>query len=254
MKLPAEKNDVIKTAKELDYTSNVRDNIILVTILIISSLVIYYIQYLVFSRPDETGFLLFQDLAFLPIQVAIITLIINKFINILENRKKKKKVNVLISTFFVETGTLIIKAFSEFNCNNKEICNILGTIDKKNKNQIKTLIKDVQYDIHVIPEKLEELDILLSENKSIMLGLLRDTNLLEHDSFTDMLWAVFHVADELQSRDSLRNLPCNEIDHLSNDILRAYSAMVLEWINYMNYLRDEYPFLYVLSVKKNPFC
>ena len=86
-----------------------------------------------------------------------------------------------------------------------------------------------------------------------MLGMLGNSNPLEHDSFTDMLWAVFHVADELQSRGNLRNLAQDDINHLSYDLLRAYSAMVLEWINYIYYLHDEYPFLYTLAIKKSPF-
>jgi len=30
-----------------------------------------------------------------------------------------------------------------------------------------------------------------------LLGLLGNPNLLEHDSFTDLLWAVFHLMEEL---------------------------------------------------------
>jgi hypothetical protein len=82
---------------------------------------------------------------------------------------------------------------------------------------------------------------------------MASTTLLEHDTFTDMLWAIFHVADELQSRDDLKTLPKSDLDHLSIDILRAYKLLILEWFDYIKYLNREYPFLYSLAIRKNPF-
>ena len=91
-------------------------------------------------------------------------------------------------------------------------------------------------------------------NKAFLLDLLENQNLLEHESFTDMLWAVFHVADELKSRGDLKSLSSVEVEHLSEDMVRAYTAMVMEWISYIIYLKDEYPFLYATAIRKNPFC
>lgn len=191
----------------------------------------------------------------MPIQVAIVTFIINRFLNIIEQRKKTKKINVIISTFFTEVGTSIMMVMSEFNRNNIDIYNAIRTdeLKKSNQNQIKKLVKAFKYDIYADPDKLNKLASLLADKKAFMLSLLENSNLLEHDSFTDMLWAVFHVGDELQSRGNLRDLSQNDIDHLSSDLLRAYSAIILEWVNYIFYLHDEYPFLYELAKKKNPF-
>lgn len=232
-----------------------KSNIILVVILTIFSFTIYFIQNLNFHRPEETFFYLLQDLAFVPIQVAIVTFIINRFLNIIEQRKKTKKINVIISTFFTEVGISIMTVMSEFNRNNIDICNVISTkeIKKSNQNQIRKLVKAFKYNIYADPDKLDKLALLLTDKKAFMLSLLENSNLMEHDSFTDMLWAVFHVTDELQSRGNLRNLSKEDINHLSSDLLRAFSAIVLEWIDYIFYLHDEYPFLYELAKKKNPF-
>jgi len=233
-----------------------RVNTILVGILTISSVVIYFIQYLIFHRVEDTFFYMFQDLAFIPIQVAIVTIVINRFLNIMEKRKKVKKVNVIISTFFVEVGTSIMAAMSVFNRHHNNFCETIDIkeLSRNKKNYIKKLVTELKYDIYADPDKLERLASIMAENKAYMLRMLENSNLLEHDSFTDMLWSVFHVADELQSRGNLKDLDKGDIDHLSNDLLRAYSAMVLEWINYITYLHDEYPFLYASAIKNNPFC
>lgn len=194
-----------------------------------------------------------QDLAFVPIQIVLVTIILNRFLSIIETRRRVKKINVIISSFFVEAGILIMTMMSEFNRNGYDLCRLLkiSQINKKNKLKVKKSVREFKFDIYADSEKLVELSSVLSKYKAFMINMLENPDLLEHESFTDMLWATFHVADELQTRD-LKTLTKIDIDHLTADIYRAYAAMVIEWINYMVYLYDEYPFLYDLALRKNP--
>jgi len=86
-----------------------------------------------------------------------------------------------------------------------------------------------------------------------VLGLLQNPNLLEHDEFTDLLWAVCHLTEELEAREILRDLPRYDLKHLEGDIQRAFSLLVREWLSYMQHLRRHYPYIYSLSVRTNPF-
>ncbi len=86
-----------------------------------------------------------------------------------------------------------------------------------------------------------------------MLILLENPNLLEHDDFTDLLWAVFHLTEELLKRDNLENLTAADYEHLSLDIERAYSRLVKEWLHYMQHLLENYPYLFSLAIRTNPF-
>lgn len=228
---------------------------IIIILLTIISAATYYVQYLIFHQEETTIFYLLQDLAFVPIQVVMVTLIINRFLNEMENRKKIKKINVIISTFFIEIGVPIITVISKFNRNNNEISKMINIKEMKSKKYDKFIreIKEFKFDVYADPAKLDDLYSILKNYKEHMLNLLANPNLLEHDSFTDMLWAVFHVIDELQERGEFDKQNKDDIDHLSNDILRAYTALIIEWISYMNYLQDEYPFLFTLALKKNPF-
>jgi hypothetical protein len=83
--------------------------------------------------------------------------------------------------------------------------------------------------------------------------MLGNPNLLEHDSFTDMVWAVFHLADELSARQSLSQLPHPDLNHLEGDMKRALRMMMLQWLSYMRHLQAEYPYLFSLEVRRNPF-
>lgn len=85
------------------------------------------------------------------------------------------------------------------------------------------------------------------------MDLLRNGNLLEHQRFTDMLWAVFHLTDELQRRGDLADLPEADLDHLTGDLRRAHQRLVLQWLAYMRHLKANYPYLFSLAIRTNPF-
>jgi hypothetical protein len=239
---------------------NRQENWILAILLTVSSVGIYLLQVIIFHRPVDTIFYLLQDLAFVPIEVALVTFIIHRFLNVREERKKTKKINVIISSFFTEVGTQLLEEMAAFNRNFPDICTIVRANELKKISEIQTrkAVKDFKYDLYADPQKLVRLREVFADKKTFLLSMLENSNLLEHDSFTDMLWAVFHVGDELQTRSDNGRTDFSQqtkadIDHLSNDLNRAFSAMVVEWINYFRYLHNEYPFLYELAKKKSPF-
>lgn len=235
--------------------SNLRDNVILFVTLTVSSVIIYFIQYAIFRDASSTFFYFLQDMAFLPFQALIVSLVINRFLNVTEKRRKIKKNNVAISTFFVETGVEIMMILSKFDKNHHKECEMLKlteVLDDKGK-AAKKIVEGFEYNFQVEPENLGELVAIMEKNKGFLLTLLENPNLHEHEAFTDMLWAVFHVADELKTRGDLKKISDEDASHIAFDLLRAYKAMVLEWIGYINYLNGEYPFLYKIAIQKNPF-
>lgn len=229
--------------------------ILLIIVLTITAVCIYLIQYALFHKPGETVYYLLQDLAFVPVQAIIVTLVLDKMINLVEKQNKLKKINVIISAFFSEAGTPILFAFAEQNENHHGFSELLSLSENTGRNPkiVKKSVDGLEYHIQVTPEKLEKLKGVLADKKSYLISLLENNNLMEHDTFTDMLWAVFHVADELQTRGNLGELTAADYAHLSTDILRAYKILILEWLNYIKYLKAEYPFLYTIAVRKNPF-
>lgn len=94
---------------------------------------------------------------------------------------------------------------------------------------------------------------MLTKKKGFLLNLLENPNLLEHNSFTEMLWAIFHLTEELEHRKDLNSLLEKDYEHVTNDIKRAYNRIVTQWVLYMNHLKDKYPYLFSLAVRTNPF-
>lgn len=220
------------------------------------STLFYLAQILIFKTPRDTFFYLFQDLAFVPIQVLLVTLIINQLLTIREKRNLLKKLNMVIGIFFNEVGTHLLKQFYLFEPQAETIKKNLIIESNWSGRQFSSkskTFKEFNYQIVIEESALLELKTFLLEKRPFLLRLLENPNLLEHDSFTDLLLAVFHVADELSCRQSLNHLPNNDRLHLAGDIKRAFGSLISEWLDYLKYLKEDYPYLYSLEIRKNPF-
>jgi len=71
--------------------------------------------------------------------------------------------------------------------------------------------------------------------------------------FTDLLRAVFHLTEELERREDVSRLPDTDYAHIAGDIKRAYIIIVREWLDYVKYLKEKYPYLFSLAMRTNPF-
>jgi hypothetical protein len=100
---------------------------------------------------------------------------------------------------------------------------------------------------------LAKLKVILLARRGFLLGLLENQNLLEHETFTDLLWAVFHLMEELDLRKDVGSLAHPDREHIAGDIKRAYVILIVEWLAYMKHLKKEYPYLFSLAVRTNPF-
>jgi hypothetical protein len=100
---------------------------------------------------------------------------------------------------------------------------------------------------------LVELKRFLSQKRMYLLTLLENPNLLEHDRFTDLLWATTHLDEELEARPAFKDLPKADLDHLAVDIQRMYDHLASEWLDYVQHLKATYPFLFSLVLRTHPF-
>src|SRR5659263_192026 len=107
-------------------------------------------------------------------------------------------------------------------------------------------------------KKIKKVDLMtmkefLMQQRSFLVRLLENPALLEHAEFTEVLRALFHLTEELDSRDRLSDLPETDYAHLAGDIQRVYNRLVSQWLDYMEYLKNNYPYLFSLAIRKNPF-
>lgn len=220
------------------------------------SVVLYLVQIYVFQSPRDTFFYLFQDIAFVPVQVLLVTLIINRLLSVREKRSRLEKLNMVIGTFFSEAGTQLLRYFSDWDPGREVFRSKLKVTDKWSYKEffvVSKYLKEYDYSIEKDRIDISSLKTFLLGKREFLLRLLENPNLLEHESFTELLLAVFHLVDELAVRDDVKHLPDSDLAHLVGDVKRAYILLVHQWLEYLSHLRDNYPYLFSLAVRMNPF-
>jgi hypothetical protein len=220
------------------------------------SILLYLLHFSIFQDPHHIFIFLLSDLAFLPLEVFLVVIVIERIIARREKQAMMNKLNMVIGAFFSEVG-------------NQLLLNMVHCLEK-----CEELYKELLFDSNwthknftraisfapMIVERsdynhidLEELKAFLIEKRTFLLALLENPNLLEHDRFTDLLWATFHLSEELEARQTMDDLPATDLVHIKNDIRRVYQYLLIEWIYHAEHLQSNYPFLFSLVVRTNPF-
>ena len=173
-----------------------------------------------------------------------------------ESKNRIRKVNMVLGVFFSEAGYKLLGLFASHDHAISEIRENLLVNSSWTAGRFTTALKAIRgYKIKTDTTDLDlkELSDFLNSKRDFLLGLIENPVLIEHEDFSDTLLSTFHLLDELSSRNELSALPKSDIQHLTGDINRAYKSMMMQWIVYMRHLKGEYPYLFSLAIRTNPF-
>ena len=227
----------------------------MVATLFFISLVLYGVDYVMLGSAKDLTIWFLGNLAFLPIYVIIVTIMIERVLKERERQSVMRKLNMVIGVFFSEVGNRLLKELSAYVVSCEDLkCHLLINGSWKEQEFFTAVEFLRNNDIIIESTRCEKLVLkkFLVEKRSFLVSLLENQNLLEHEEFTDLLWAVFHLVEELEARDTFDNMPQSDIDHINGDIKRVFVHLSREWVMYMQHLRYDYPYLFSLAVRLNP--
>jgi hypothetical protein len=226
-----------------------------VLILLIVSLVLNILHYEFFHDLRHIWLWSFTALAFLPISVLFMTLLINRLLSVREKALHLDKMNMLIGAFFSNVGTELLSRLSVWDSGVQYLRDNFGSQDSWSKLNVRGIEKIAarhNFDVSIDRSGLQNLHEFLARKQDFMMRLLENPSLLDHENVTNMLRAVFHFTEELAHRTDIASTPDSDLEHLRVDAKRAYGLIVREWAVYMYYLKGSYPYLFSLAVRTNP--
>ncbi len=211
-------------------------------------------HYLLFTDSRYLLKFIMAQLGFLPISVFLVTIVINQLLARREKQALLQKMNMVVGAFFSEVGTRLLSLIDPEAGDRTWHRELLVNQQWSGKDFVKAREHLDHYANELNSSApYPELHRFLQGKRDFLLLLLGNPNLLEHDSFTELLWAVFHLAEELACRPSLDRLSSNDTAHLAGDLRRVNRLLLLEWFNYLQHLQEDYPYLFSLAVRTNPF-
>lgn len=228
----------------------------LATAFILLSAIIYFVHYLIFRDVHHIFIYMVGDFACLPLEVLLVVLILERIIAQREKKTRLHRLNMVVGTFFNEVGNHLLGWLLQNFDNRHDISKRLNVKESWGKKDFREAV-DYAYHLKIVVDcrniDLAELKAYLSQKREFLLTLLGNPSLLEHDRFTDLLWAVTHLDEELEFRPSLIDLPEADLKHLAIDIQRLYDNLASEWLDYIEHLHKNYQFLYSLVLRTHPF-
>jgi hypothetical protein len=230
--------------------------IILACSFIALSALIYFIHYAIFHDVHHIFIYMVGDLAFLPLEVFLVVIVIERVLARREKQAIMQKLNMVVGAFFSEVGNELLQRL--LGCFDK-VNNITQHLAVKQNwshadfNKAITFARAMDGEADCSCIDLNGLKKFLVQKRQFLLALLENPNLLEHELFTDLLWATFHLTEELEARKSLTDIPEADMKHIAGDIQRVYSQLIVEWLYYVEHLKSKYPYLFSLVARTHPF-
>ncbi len=230
--------------------------VILALVLIFLAAFFYLVHYFVFRDVHHIFLYFIGDVGFVFFEVLLVTLVIHRLLHHRERERMRRKINMLTGAFFSEVGTGLLRRLAVFEGDAARVRRRLavpGDWSEREFLDIRENLLRTGPDIDSGKGDLEEVRRHLSEKKRFLLDLLVNPALPENETFTDLVWAVFHLAEELEHREDLRDLPEEDVRHLEEDVARVYHLLVVDWMDFVRHIKEGYPFLYSLAARTNPF-
>ncbi|MDO4648885.1 MAG: hypothetical protein Q4B26_09555 [Eubacteriales bacterium] len=215
-----------------------------VRLLILLSVLIYGVQLLIFHDPRNTAFYILQDLAFMPITIALATIVVGEVMNQREKEEQIQKTKMLCSTFFTELGAELMEIIIQNTDNKEELKRLSFGSGLKNPKDVETAQKEIEeteIQIHLSRDMYEKaIPLILSKQTTLMI-LSSNPLLFEHEYFTSMLWGIFHLVDEHRLRGEYEDLKPADVEHLEADFARVLALLLMNWVSNVRYMKDTYP-------------
>lgn len=222
--------------------------------LVAASAALMVVHYLIFHDLHHLAIYGVHDIAMMPIEVLVVTMILHALLERRARLEMMQKLNMVIGAFFSEVGADLLHRISALDetVEVREHFLVDAAWDVRRYETARKASAAYDYNVQATAEDLRELRTFIVQKRSFLLGLLQNPNLLEHRSFTDALWAIFHLSEELEHRSDFAEMPDSDRLHLIGDVKRAYAALAGEWLDYAQHLQTAYPYLFSLAVRTNP--
>jgi hypothetical protein len=224
--------------------------------LVTLSLALYTVHFLVFQDVHHILIYLVGDLAFLPIEVLVVTLIIDEMLESRAKQQRMEKLNLVLGTFFSTEGMPLLAMLAKADPNVAELRRELVVRDTWTPAQFRNLQAFLFR--HPPGVSIDHLDMslvreFLISHEEFVLRIVENPMVFEHESFTGFMLALGHLTEELKARKDLASLPHSDRVHLERDANRVYCALISEWLRYMEHIHCHYPYLFSLAMRTNPF-
>jgi hypothetical protein len=224
--------------------------------LLAASALVYVLHFVMFRDAHHIFIYLVGDIAFVFIEILLVAMIFHRVLEVREKRARLHKLNMIIGSFFSNCGTDLLARFVVFDGQAeaaRQRFKIDADWDRARFVKALRAVRDQSCQIDVRRGDVQGLKDYLAAKREQLLRILENPNMLEHATFSELMWAILHLEEELSHRRDLSRFSDLDAQHLAGDVERAYLRLRCEWLAYLLHLQQDYPYLFSLARRRNPF-
>ncbi|HJJ42116.1 MAG TPA: hypothetical protein O0W90_02220 [Methanocorpusculum sp.] len=227
-------------------------------VLVLLTLLIYILKILIIGDAGTSNTLtyIFNALGFLPLNVLFVTLIISGLLSRMEKQRRADKMRMVLGIFFSEIGSDLMNIFVKSDSSSSKIKDALNVKKDWDKSDFKKAADEISLmcpTAKPCADDFEQIKTKLAEKKDFILRIIENPVFLENEAISRIMQNILHISDELTLRKDLSKLPKSDMNHLAGDVNRVYCDLMKLWLTHMEYLSENYPHLFSLSIRASPF-
>ncbi len=206
----------------------------LIVVLVICSLITYALHYLIFRDFHHIAIFFVHDLAFLPLEVILVSLGLDRLIESTHENEVKSKMSIIETLFFNESGSHILRYLIRFDPNAERLSAMLDLNMEWRSSQYAAAERQLKlYPFELDTEKLDFYGIHyhLNERMDFYRNILENPAMTQSNQFTEMVMNIYLLGEELEDRTDLYDLSAEDRRFLGDLVRQIYRELTEYWLD-----------------------
>ena len=228
----------------------------LILLLLCTSALLYAIHYLIFRDLHHLAIFGLHELAFVPLEVILVTLGLDKLVEKTHREEARSKVSIIETLYFNESGGTMLRYLTSFDPDAARLRELLQVTENWRSSDFRQAIRQLKSYPFLLD--LDRIDFFglhyhLSQRHEYYRSMLENPALTQSEAFTEMIMKIYLLWEELDGRTNLYQLPEKDRNYLAELLHEIYRELTEYWLDNVYNHSIHNRFRLHRAVESNPF-
>lgn len=228
----------------------------LILLLLCASALLYAIHYLIFRDLHHLAIFGLHELAFVPLEVILVTLGLDQLVEKTHREEARSKVSIIETLYFNESGGTMLRYLTSFDPDAARLRELLQVTEDWHSSDFRQAIRQLKSYPFLLD--LDRIDFFglhyhLSQRHEYYRSMLENPALTQSEAFTEMIMKIYLLWEELDGRTNLYQLPEKDRSYLAELLHEIYRELTEYWLDNVYNYSIHNRFRLHRAIESNPF-
>lgn len=228
----------------------------LILLLLCASALLYAIHYLIFRDLHHLAIFGLHELAFVPLEVILVTLGLDQLVEKTHREEARSKVSIIETLYFNESGGTMLRYLTSFDPDAARLRELLQVTQDWRSSNFRQAIRQLKSYPFLLD--LDRIDFFglhyhLSQRHEYYRSMLENPALTQSEAFTEMIMKIYLLWEELDGRTNLYQLPEKDRSYLAELLHEIYRELTEYWLDNVYNHSIHNRFRLHRAIESNPF-